>query len=648
MGRAREMVRLRALLGEAERVAIAAVGMGGIGKTTLARRYVRQYRNDYPGGIWWVAVDEMVPQVLDYAARSVGLDELPAEWDGARIVQHYWARWEALLPQRKLLVLDDAGEYAAVEAFLPVQGAFQVLMTTRVQMQRPVRCLPLEVLRPSAAFRLLRELVEDDGRLRADVGAARSLGEWLGYLPLGIEVVAKLLVVEPDWSLAKLLGELKQEKMRHEAMSAVEAAFELSWQRLTVAEQQLAVMLSLFALAPIPWELVEQAIAQCGVGKESAETEEWCLLLEAKALGLARRKLVELSLINRVGEGTYQLHGLVRAFFQAKGEMASWAVGLQRGFAQGLIEVAKRVSQTVTVAERKRIVEVVPHLEVVAAQWTERLEGTDKIWCCVGLARFYQSSNLWNEAQRCYQRSLEICKAELGDRHPDTAISLNNLAELYRLQGHYGEAEPLCVEALEIRKAELGDHHPDTVISLNNLALLYHSLARYEEAEPLYVEALEISRAELGEHHLDTAMSLNNLAGLYRLQGRYGEAEPLCVEALEIRKAKLGDHHPDTAISLNNIAVLYDLQGRYGEAELLYVKALEIRKAELGDRHLDTAGSLLNLATLYYQTQRVEQALSYIQQAVAIFVETLGAEHPNTNTAYSWLQTIQEAAEKGT
>ena len=31
----------------------------------------------------------------------------------------------------------------------------------------------------------------------------------------------------------------------------------------------------------------------------------------------------------------------------------------------------------------------------------------------------------------------------LGKEHPDTLISVNNLAVLYQAQGRYGEAEPL-------------------------------------------------------------------------------------------------------------------------------------------------------------------------------------------------------------
>ena len=37
-------------------------------------------------------------------------------------------------------------------------------------------------------------------------------------------------------------------------------------------------------------------------------------------------------------------------------------------------------------------------------------------------------------------------------------------------QSRYGEAEPLFKQVLEIRRRVLGDNHPDTTISLNNLA----------------------------------------------------------------------------------------------------------------------------------------------------------------------------------
>jgi hypothetical protein len=42
---------------------------------------------------------------------------------------------------------------------------------------------------------------------------------------------------------------------------------------------------------------------------------------------------------------------------------------------------------------------------------------------------------------------LSMVERVLGPEHPDTLVSVNNLAELYRRQGRYTEAEPLYQRA---------------------------------------------------------------------------------------------------------------------------------------------------------------------------------------------------------
>ena len=73
----------------------------------------------------------------------------------------------------------------------------------------------------------------------------------------------------------------------------------------------------------------------------------------------------------------------------------------------------------------------------------------------------------------------------LGPEHPDTAMSLNNLAGLLQAQGDLAGARPLYERALAIREKVLGPEHPDTAMSLNNLAVLLQAQGDLAGARPL-------------------------------------------------------------------------------------------------------------------------------------------------------------------
>ena len=54
---------------------------------------------------------------------------------------------------------------------------------------------------------------------------------------------------------------------------------------------------------------------------------------------------------------------------------------------------------------------------------------------------------------------------------------------LYKEQDRYDEAEPLLVEAVKGRWLKLGDTHPHTLESWNNLIEFYNAWDKPEEAE---------------------------------------------------------------------------------------------------------------------------------------------------------------------
>ena len=304
---------------------------------------------------------------------------------------------------------------------------------------------------------------------------------------------------------------------------------------------------------------------------------------------------------------------------------------------------------------------------------------------------------VWTRRYRSSKRR-SACESQAGEDHPAT-LSVWQPAEGYRSAGRLDEAMPLMEETLRLRKAKLGDDHPDTLNSMNNLAAglpvsrsagrghtavgrdappaesqagrrtsryadqheqpgqrlpVSRSAGRGDTAvrrdvppaesqaggrtsrhadqheqpghrlpiQPvgwtrrctLWEETLRLRKAKLGDDHPDTLTSMNNLAGGYYAAGRLDEAIPLWEETLRLRKAKLGDEHPDTLTSMNNLAAGYRSAGRLEEAIPLYEETLRLCKAKLGDEHPDTLISMNNLATCYRSAGRLDEAIPLLRR----------------------------------
>ena len=76
----------------------------------------------------------------------------------------------------------------------------------------------------------------------------------------------------------------------------------------------------------------------------------------------------------------------------------------------------------------------------------------------------------------------------------------------------------------------LGKDHPDTLVSMRNLATSLSQQGKYAEAEAMNRQTLKLQEEVLGKDHPDTLISMSNLAGSLRQQGKYAEAEALARE----------------------------------------------------------------------------------------------------------------------
>ncbi|MEH1826072.1 MAG: tetratricopeptide repeat protein [Nostoc sp.] len=623
VGREAELEKLHQQLQTSRQVAIVAVaGMGGVGKTELATQYAKHHLQNYQGGVCWLSAQgiDVGIQIFRFAELKFQLIA-PDDWELADRLRYCWQNWQQ---GEVLLVFDNVTDYKTqVQPYLPPESPrFKVLLTTRLGFDRTLPQLPLGVLKPLAAMKLLKSLVERE-RLKSEPWVAREICKFLGYLPLALELVGRYLDTMPDLSLETLLKRLEKKRLEHEAIAkanslmryeyGVAEAFALSWEQLDENAQGVGCWLSLYALADIPFSV--EAI------EDDEEQELW-----EKAIAELRK----LHLIQWQSKGIYRLHPLIRQFFQMKLDESSEADKVKTNLTAQMVKVAKQIPQQPNREDILNLTPFISHIAEVATHLSDYLRDEDLIQPFTKLAWFYQGQGLYQQAEPWYKLCKQVAENRLGLEHSDVATSLSNLAELYRFAGRYSEAEPLFQQALALWKRLLGDNHLNIAASLNNLAVLYESTGRYSEAELMYQQALALNKRLLGDNHSDVATGLNNLGVLYGSTGRYSEAEPLFQQASELSKRLLGENHPDVATSLNNLAGLYKSTKRYSEAEPLYQQALALWKRLLGDNHPNVAISLNNLAGFYKSTKRYSEAKPLFEQALAICECTLGVGHPDT------------------
>ena len=107
------------------------------------------------------------------------------------------------------------------------------------------------------------------------------------------------------------------------------------------------------------------------------------------------------------------------------------------------------------------------------------------------------------------------------------------MALLYQAEARYEQASPLLHEVLNVGRRVLGEQHPDTLATLNNVAELYRRQNKYEEAESIFHQLLAVRRRSLAPDHPNITNVLASIGGIKVDQQRYAEAEPFLREAVE-------------------------------------------------------------------------------------------------------------------
>ncbi|MFG3343633.1 ATP-binding protein [Streptomyces sp. NPDC048018] len=598
VGRDRELHRLLTLLdpsradpsGSGTTVAspVAVSGLGGVGKTSLALRAAHEARRRgwFPGGVLFVDLHgaEADPVTPDNAVqtmlRALGVEpERTPPTPDERAGLHR-SLLERIAAERGpvLLLADNAATSSQILPLLSGHPSHRTLLTSRsVLTQLGAHQLRLGMLAPDAALEALDTALKaadtDDRRVERDDAAARRVCVLCGHLPLALQIAAALLVADPGKPVAELAEELEDMATRMEFLDdgerAVEAAFDLSRERLTADQCRL---FHLLALGPGPHVSPETLTASHG-GRVPVRAVE----------ALVRAHLLE----PRDASGRWHMHDLVRTYAMARaradsrleGELDDARARLLDHYitrAGGAREQLLSAMRSTAPGGSSVRAEALVWLDaertslVAAAHWAvQARHAPQAVELALHLGEYFGWRRLHDDAVAVYEHALEAAR-ELNDSLAEGKCANNLGVSLRHMRRNDAAVETfraaLCAYA-RVPGTETGQGR-----TWQNLGSALSQLHRFDEAVDAYAQAVRIAEETADAHALGRAE--NGRAGVLIKQDRPAEAL-VCLHRARELLPQIEDPVLEGLVH-NHIGRVLRRTGRLEEAEHAHRRARDV------------------------------------------------------------------------
>lgn len=639
------------LTGSTHQISLTAChGLGGIGKTQIAIRYLYS-QTRYHHKIWFNAesLASLESQYIDLALQlrlivHSDLKTTPKD----RIIEMVKVFLQRL-SEPLLVVYDNATNYADLERFMPSHG--DILITTRqLDWPGPVR-LEIDVMSPEDAKALVIKILKTE---IAEVDIVR-LTETLGRLPLALtQACAYIQQTGVKIEDYLTLYEALKKRMLDDGKLLPGHPHENVWITFTLSMDKImalnprSVELLHYAgfLAPdaIPRSLLTYTFASKKILTEAdyEDFKETILSEEdSEIFNDAIKILRNYSLFNfDFSNNTVLMHRVLQDVIQTLKANPDEQILLVIPLLKSIVWDYVR-SQTVERKNVSHIRQLIPHFEKL-----DKLARTDLIYsrltsnrisyeCLALLFINYASCISTLEGNARHQINLleqaqSIIKELHGTKNGTMASLLNDLANAYGDIDDIARKKELLEEALEVSQSYYKEENICTAIILSGLGTIYAILEDATHSIERLNQALTIMQNHYSEEQGLIAQILAGIAHAYGLDGDHKHKKELLVKALTLSESYYGKEHIETTHILSKLAIAHGDLGHMRDKKNTLERVLAIERGFYGKGHITLAETLGSLAVVYRDLDDSRHSKILLEEALPIVENHYGKEHFKT------------------
>ena len=647
IGRGTEISKISELLRSESTRILTLSGVGGTGKTTLARAVGDELRSFFPDGVTFVELGLVTNAdfVISVIAQSLGLKEGTSSTPIIEVLKGY------LRMRRMLLIVDNFEQVlpAAPQLAELIQASpgLKILVTSRAALKlsagREFVVPPLRV--PESPFRASLTELSECGSVRlfvkraeqarpgfelteCNADAVAQICIRLDGLPLAIELAAaRVKIITPSLILEKLENRLKLLTGGAADLPArqqtIRGTVEWSYELLDISEKALFRRLSVFS-GGFAFEMaetvmrghVEIAPSSYGLNGKADPAEDLLNISILDSLG----SLIDKSLIvsRELPDGTirFRMLEVVREYGREALESAGELELSSRTHAESFLELAESAAPHLQGSDSVKWLDQLEeeHDNLRAAlRWSLKNDLPVAARLAAALRFFWLFHTHILEGHKwmkeTYEKSLDL--------PPEVrAKLLNGLGVGARIKGDYDSACVMHMEAL-YASTEAADKR-ETALSYRGLGAVAGRRGEIDAAQAFYESTLELSR-ELNDDS-EIGYSLGSLGGLAQKMGDNARARALLQESLTTFR-QLGQKERVTT-NLFALGVIAYQENDLANSRILFEEAILIAQ-ELGDKiHISDLLDGLAAVMVFEDPPRAAR----IAAAAATLRESIGYE----------------------
>ena len=604
LGRTNELNELHQLLQINN--AVFLNGIGGIGKSEIARAYAQAHRDVYSTVVFATYETDLLHLIAsDQTITVENLQQAVASGGQGETTEDYFKRkmktLRAIVNENTLLIIDNFDVESDEHLEEVMQLPCKQIWTTRTDFSSyGFATMPIGPLDDIENLVTLMSRVDKAYTSPQDQGAILEIIELLDRHTLAVSLTAaqmKAGKIKPQ----KMLEQLQTEGLNIKTRSTF--ARKIGGQK-TTAYGFIRVLFDFSRLDDISCDILRYMACMPRDGVDIDLFMECCAIEDFSDIN----HLVELNWIQLDDEtDRIKLHMLIK-------ELIWDILSPTEDNCEKLLNGAKAWAVN---AWNKHYEENYSHSAIIFSLLESftapTVEWTD---CFEELATFAWIMGRFDLSEQCELHLYNISIERYGERSTQTGERAVRLAAVYHNQGDYARARPLYIKGLEIQES-IDPDSSESYIARQKVARSNAQLGRFDEALPAFQRNLDIIRHRLdncteeGEAlrrlHSRLASSKKYMAQLYTCLGRYDEALPLALEAYAFSESDTVE--PSMVVySLITLVNIYEGLGDYKKAIEYAYTALEENIRYHGKDRIDNVFLKEIIGDLYAQQGIFEKA----------------------------------------